>query len=266
MDVAMRRFLSIFLCLLVLLQLNAQNRNRDKKIESCGSCAVSGVMTLDDAKKCAREKAMEEALNKAGVALEVSANQQLQQTESNSGFSESFVRAVTTEFRGGIVQAETISESIHLNELGFPEVVFCMRAAVRVYATRKDPGFTHRVSGIQSAYPKEAKLQFEVEGPGSFMLGYWIEGDSIHRFYPNSREPMRYLPANERQVFPSPESQTDYWIINEQADAPKALLLLFLKEELRPPVVDLVQDFLLWLQGIEPNTRQIILRPVLMGR
>jgi hypothetical protein len=265
MDYTMRISCLLFLSFFSLLELNAQNKAKDKKMESCGTCAVSGSMTLEDAKKCAREKAMEEALNRAGVSLDVRSNQQLHQSEINSGFSESFVRAVSTEFRGGIVQTEKLSEDIRLNELGFPEVVYCMRSAVRLYTTLADPGFTHHISGLQSAYPKEARLNFSVEGPGSYMLGYFIEGDSIHSFYPNSREAMRHLPANETVTFPFPESQTEYWILNERKDAPKAVLLVFLKEPLRPPSVQLVQEFLLWLQGIEPSARQVILRPVVMG-
>lgn len=265
MDPTMKAFCFLVIFLFWVGEGLAQNKAKDRKMESCGSCVVSGDMTLKEAQKCAMEKAMEEALNRAGVLLDVKSNQQLQQVESHAGFSESFIRAVSTEFRGGIIHAEKISEDIKLNELGFPEVVYCMRSTVRVYATRNDPGFSHHVTGVQSVYPKEARLQFNVKGPGSYMLGYFVEGDSIHAFYPNERESMIQLSAHKSISFPLPDSQTDYWIINEQKDAPKAILFVFLKEPLRPPHFLLFQDFLFWLQGIEPEERQVIIRPIYMG-
>lgn len=227
---------------------------------------MSNNQTLQEVEQCALDKAFEEALNKAGVPLDVSGSTQLQQSESHNTYTEAFSKVVQTQYKGGITDFKELGEIRKtINEFKLLELERCIRATVVHYKTKPDPAFMHRVNGILPAYPYEALLQFQVQSPGSYMLGYLLQGDSAIQFYPNLYERQAFLTSDVLHPFPSPKSQSEYFIENSQPKAAKSILLLFLKQPTPAPPVQLRQELLRWIDGIEPSEREVLNFPIILS-
>jgi hypothetical protein len=238
---------------------------KTERVEACGVCAMNGTETLLEVQQCALNKAMEEALNRAGIPMEISSSTQMQLSESGSIFNESFSKAIQTQYRGGITSFQEIKPmERRLNRFDVIEIERCIRAQVLPYKTGPDPAFKHDVQGLLPAYPHTANLRFTVKSPGSYMLAFWVEGDSATCFYPNPNEQQTFLKSGESHVFPGPRSQIDYEVFNERPRDTKSVMLLFFKKPMPPPPIELRQDLLLWIQGIEPEQRQVLTFPVIL--
>lgn len=239
---------------------------KTERIEACGRCAMGNNQTLQEVQQCALDKAFEEALNKAGVPLEVSGSTQMQQSESGNAYTEAFSKVVQTQYKGGITDFKELGEIRKtINEFNLVELERCIRATVVHYKTKSDPAFMHRVTGILPAYPYEALLQFQVQSPGSYMLGYLLQGDSAIQFYPNPYERQVFLAPETLHAFPSPKSQSEYFIENSQPKEAKSILLLFLKEATPAPPVQLRQELMRWIDGIEPSQREVLNFPIILS-
>lgn len=251
--------------LLSLVFASYANAQKTEKVEACGRCVMGATQTLKEVQQCALEKAMEEALNRAGIPLEVNSSTQMQQSESGNMYTEAFSKVVQTRYKGGITEVKELEDpKVKVNEFNLMEVERCIRASVVHYKTDPDPAFTHEVWGILPAYPYAALLKFKVKSPGSYMLAFYLEGDSAFCFYPNEAERQEWLMSGTEYLFPSPKSQREYYIENTQPKSAKSVLLLFLKKPMPAPPAELRQDLQRWIDGIEPAQKQMFNFPILL--
>lgn len=257
------RFALLAMCL--FFAFNLPNRLHAQKVDACGRCVMESNQTMQDVQRCALEKAMEEALNRAGIPLEVNSSTQMQQSEGGNVYSEAFSKVVQTRYKGGITDWKELEESKKkINEFNLMEVERCIRASVIQYKTDPDPAFTHEVEGILPAYPYETVITFRVKAAGSYMLAYLLQGDSALIFYPNHAERQEKLEAGVEYLFPSPKSQHEYFFDNNQPKSAKSVMLLFFKKPMPAPPIDLRQDLQRWLDGIEPAQRQVFDFPIIL--
>jgi hypothetical protein len=262
-----RHLLSNFVFPLVLgMALVAQTQaQKAGKVEACGRCVMGANQTLKEVQQCALEKAMEEALNQAGIPLEVNSSTQMQQSEGGNVYTEAFSKVVQTRYKGGVTEWKELDEpKKKINEFNLMEVERCIRASVVQYKTDPDPAFTHEIQGILPAYPFSALLKFKVKSPGSYMLAYYLEGDSAFCFYPNEAERQEILMPGNEYTFPSPKSQREYFLENTQPKSAKSVLLLFFKKPMPAPPTELRQDLQRWIDGIEPSEKQVFNFPIIL--
>lgn len=259
------KFLGAFLLLNSAFFTQILAQKKSEKVEACGSCAMGANQTLKEVQQCALEKAMEEALNRAGIPLEVNSSTQMQQSEGGNGYTEAFSKVIQTRYKGGITEVQDLEEpKSKINEFKIMEIERCIRASVVQYKTDPDPAFTHDVKGILPAYPYQTSLSFRVQSPGSYMLAYYLEGDSAFCFYPNEAERQDLLESDAEHLFPSHKSQREYVVENTQPKAVKSIMLMFFKKPMPTPPVDLRQDLQRWLDGIEPSERQVFNFPIIL--
>jgi len=259
----LRYFSLLFICL--FYYLTGLNQVQGQRVKACGRCVMEKNQTMQDVERCALEKAMEEALNRAGIPLELNSSTQMQQSEGGNVYSEAFSKVVQTRYKGGITEWNEVEEAKKtFNEFKLMEVERCIQASIIQYKTDPDPTFIHEVKGILPAYPYEALLTFRVQSPGSYMLAYYLEGDSAFCFYPNEAERQVKLEAGVVHVFPGPKSQREYYMENTQPKAAKSVMLLFFKKSMPAPPIDLRQDLQRWLDGIEPAERQVFNFPIIL--
>lgn len=261
---------SIVVLQLLSWNLQPQQGLQAQSVSTCGECAITESRTLADAKACAFQVAMENALREAGIERSVvgtSALQSLQTSEEHA--LSTFIEASTISWRGGIRGTKDENETTRIDELGDVVVSHCATFDVWPYSTLSDPGFQFTINGLQNVYPDNAELTFNVKGPSGCLQAFLLEGDQVYRFFPNDSETASCLPENFDDVqFPAPASQRSYELFHEPGiDGPWLLAFVFTKKDRSPavPATWTARELLFWIDSMEPAERCVRMHPFAFG-
>jgi len=236
----------------------------------CGTCAVAGNRTLDQARACAYREATLDALQAAGVEKRVSSRSVLTYTQQGpEDARQQFLEVSDVAFQGGVTAERGTEVTTEVDAAGQVVVRHCADFQVRLYETVPDPAFQPRVEGLQPAYPSPASLGFTVHGPAGCLQAFLLEGDRVQRFYPSQAEPHSCFPSFDGTGFPLPERQHAYVLTDdpfppgEGGDGVRQLVFLFTRSDFSrsvPPDWE-ARPFLQWVQSLEPADRHLYLHP-----
>jgi hypothetical protein len=247
--------------LLLLHSFVSYSQKGTVKVEICAECAISETMTKADARECAMKKAEEDALIKAGISKRVGSVSILHMSEQGYNFAENFQSVSQSEFRGAVVNRRILSEISYQDDLGDFIIELCAEFEVMEHGSDPDPSFMLEIGGLMPAYPNPSHLQFYAEGSAGYLYAFLVEGNAVYSFYPNEKEPDKFLEKGEQYVFPNPISQQHYLLSNDDPEAAKMLFFLYSKSPLYFPATWNFEELINWIYRIEPSERYIILHP-----
>jgi hypothetical protein len=233
-------------------------------VQACGECVVSGDRTLEHTRACAYQAAVEEAMRAAGVAKNVVSSTVLTSTQQGDDYArQQFFDVSEVTYAGGLsgMRGELVMNQVDAR--GDVVVTYCAEFQVQGYSTQPDPGFKHRVEGLQTVYASPGELQFRVQGPGGCLQAFLVEGTRAHRFFPSPAEPVACFSAFTGTTFPLPAHQHRYELFAPEEEALSQLLFVFTREDWTQSVAPELgaQDLLHWIQSIEPRDRDVHRHP-----
>lgn len=220
---------------------------------------------MKETRECAIANGYEAALNSAGVAKYIRSTTVSRQSETESDFSESFENVFQSNYEGAVVGMRNYNEQKSIDSLGDVLIEICADYAILVYDSKPDPGFQFEVNGLMPAYRNGDEVSFTVRGSEGYLYAFMLEGDSVFRFYPSSAEPEIRLERNNKKQFPIPKYQQEYRVFNDAPDATKSLVLLFSKSSLDLPKIKTKSQLLFWMNGIEPEKKNVFIHPFAMS-
>ncbi len=216
------------------------------------------------------EEAKREALNKAGVAENVSFTDFSYIHQHNERFAEIFQSISSIETGGEIIVDSIISEKRSFNDFGNMEIEVEIQATIYQHRAAPDPTFRFRVAGIDRIYSEGQLLKFNFT---PFADGYLkifnitdteAETSLLYPFTdPHNRhlndDQSRMFVSRQSVVFPvNPHYSHGYTLELENQDIMEEFsILMFVFTKQNYPFIEKVNfaNMMKWIYSIPPDQR-----------
>ena len=225
---------------------------------------VKGMYTGSNAETpiTVKEKALNNAkinaLNKAGIAEDISSYNLLYTQTNNGDYRQIFDSQFQSEIKGAVKSYEIINENRGINEFGNLFIEITINAKVIRYNKNSDPSFTSKIDGILPVYNNKSTLEFSLISSQNFYLTiFYINDDESGLLYPNSQEESKLFNAEKIYNFPY---NSYYDLETKKKEEINRLIFVFTKEDYK----FITQDFdgyasrneiFEWIYSISPDRR-----------
>ena len=154
-----------------------------------GEAAINGSISLNEARDQALQNAKIEALQKAGIAENLSSYEMLFKGEIGKDFTELFSSQTQSEIRGAVKSYTAVEEKFVDSTTQLFTIRVTIDAEVIRYQTEQDPEFQVQVEGINPLYSNNDKLQFTVRVTKScFLTIFSVTENEASLIFPNKYE------------------------------------------------------------------------------
>ena len=223
-----------------------------------GSYILSNNETLNYGRESALNNAKINALNKAGIAEDISSYNLLYRQGNNGDFQEIFDSQFQSEIKGAIKSYEIIDEKRSTNEFENFVIEITINAKVIKYNKNSDPSFTSKIDGILPVYNHESTLEFSLISSQDFYLTiFYINDDKSGLLYPNSQEESKLFNAEKIYNFPY---NSYYDLETEKKEETNRLIFVFTKEDYKFTTQNTDgltsrDEIFEWIYSISPDRR-----------
>jgi hypothetical protein len=225
-------------------------------------------ITPEQAREKAIEEAKKDALRKAGVVERIKSSQTVSVIESNRESAELFSMFSSIEMNGAVTDWNIKKDRLEISKVdGQPYWMIIIDATVKKYATMPDPEFKIDVRGLRTnGYSNGEAITFSViPNKAGYLKIFLFENiNDAALLFPNNFEPNRKMKDNEAVKFPT--VGIDYTAEKSTAEKQEHNLLMFVYTKNDIPFYGDVncQRVMGWINGIEPNEREVVMRALLV--
>jgi hypothetical protein len=251
----------IFACIMPL-------RLVSQEIKGATGRWVIANITPEQAKEKAIEEAKKEALKMAGFEEQIKASDVLATLDANDKNTQVFNSFSSIELQGAVTGYTIVKHDEEKNAIdGKLYAVVVINATVKKYHTKADPEFKIAVGGLRSnGYKHGEPITFSVlpNKDGYLKVFLFENTDVASVVFPNDYEPNRRFRAKEKIVFPT--GDIDYTAEKSSTENLEHNMLLFVYTKSDVPFYGAATypRVLGWVNGMEPNEREVIVENVLI--
>jgi hypothetical protein len=254
---------------LIILACAMPLRLASQDIKGATGRWVIANITPELAKEKAIEEAKKEALRMAGIEENLKASDVLSTIDANNKNMQIFSSFSSIELQGAITNYTIVEDTQEKNSTdGKFYAVVVIDATVKKYHSTVDPEFRINVSGLRSnGYKNGEAITFSVlpNKDGYLKVFLFENTDVASVVFPNDYEPNRRFRAKEKVAFPT--VGIDYTAEKSTDEKLEHNLLLFVYTKSDIPFygVATYPRVLGWVNGIEPNEREVIVENILIA-
>ena len=256
------------LAITVLFLISVQHLYPQQRIRNAeGQWAVVNI-TPEQAREKAIEEAKKDALRKAGVSERIFSSQTVSVLESNKESAELFSMFSSIEMNGAVTDWEIKKSEFVKNAFdGQVYATVVIDATVKKFITTPDPELKIDVRGLRSGYRNGDAITFSIHpNKAGYLKIFLFENiNDAALLFPNDYEHSRKFEEKETVKFPT-ISRIEYIAEKSSDDSLEHNLLLFVYTKSDIPFYGAAtrQRVLGWINGIEPNEREVVLQAVVV--
>jgi hypothetical protein len=234
-----------------------------------GEAAINGSISLNEARDQALQNAKIEALQKAGIAENLSSYEMLFKGEIGKDFTELFSSQTQSEIRGAVKSYTAVEEKFVDSTTQLFTIRVTIDAEVIRYQTEQDPEFQVQVEGINPLYSNNDKLQFTVRVTKScFLTIFSVTENEASLIFPNKYETDMSVASGKIITYPQ---KVDY-IFEKSIKGLEHNRLIFVFTKSKIDFIDFtgvdqistIEKILSWIYSINPDQRRIVFAPTIV--
>ena len=223
----------------------------------------SNTETPITVKEKALNNAKVNALNKAGIAEDISSYNLLYRQGNNEDFQEIFDSQFQSEIKGAIKSYEIIDEKRSANEFGNFVIEITINAKVIKYNKNSDPSFTSKIDGIKPMYNHEDTLEFSLISSQDFYLTiFYLNDDEAGFIFPNAQADAKLdsMLFRADEIYNFPISDSEYVLTTKKREETNRLIFVFTKEDYKfitqnTEGLTSSDEIFEWIYSISPDRR-----------
>ena len=222
--------------------------------KASGYCEKNDQVTLAEVKKCALSNALKDALEQAGVEMEVK-SVFVQESSTND---ENYIFDVNSRFIGAnIISFEEPYYREEQNEL----IASIENVIVKKHKKKRDSEFTFALTGIRNTYVNNENLTFTVNpNKDGYLNIFFIDQNQAFKLFPNPEEPDYYLQKNVDYSFPQ-SIFLDY-VMEATETQSNTLVFILTKEDIAFAEEMTGKEMYHTLYSLEPDKRYHKIHPL----
>ena len=228
-----------------------------------GSYILSNNETLNYGRESAINNAKINALNKAGIAEDISSYNLLYRQGNNGDFQEIFDSQFQSEIKGAIKSYEIIDEKRSANEFGNFVIEITINAKVIKYNKNSDPSFTSKIDGILPVYNHGSTIEFSLISSQDFYVTiFYLNDDEAGFIFPNAQADAKLdsMLFRADEIYNFPISDSFYELTTEKREETNRLIFVFTKEDYKfitqnTEGLTSRDEIFEWIYSISPDRR-----------
>jgi hypothetical protein len=179
-------------------------------VEKTYRVAMSGTMTIEDAKRMAVNRALKQAVEET-VGVEVSGSEFRQRGGDERTLEDRFISVVNAQASGEIMRYEMLDSGV-VTDRDVPFYNVRVRAMVRPTASRTDPLFRASIWLNKTVFFARANRDSSDEivvtvtpTKDAYITIFGVSDDTVQLLFPNDLDSDNLVKASQKREFPSPE-------------------------------------------------------------